>query len=158
MTRISRLLVTFVASGGFVGFIPLLPGTAGSLLGLLVIRIAALSRWRLPSFEFLMLFVVAFIVSCGVAGSAEKIFAEPDCSAIVLDEILGMIATMLGNPTSWRWLIAGFMLFRLFDIIKPWPASWFDRLHGGTGVMLDDLAAACYANITLRVLWRISRT
>jgi phosphatidylglycerophosphatase A len=63
---------------------------------------------------------------------------------------------MFGNPASWTWLIAGFTLFRLFDIIKPWPASWFDHMQGGVGIMLDDLAAAFYANITLQVLRRIT--
>ena len=102
-----------------------------------------------------MLFGVVFLVACSLADCAGKIFAETDSSAIVFDEILGMIATMFGNPTSWTWLIAGFILFRLSDIIKPWPASRFDRMDSGTGVMLDDLAAAIYANITLRVLQRI---
>jgi phosphatidylglycerophosphatase A len=101
------------------------------------------------------MFGVVFAASCGVAGYAERIFAEPDCSVIVLDEILGMIATMFGNPTRWPWLIAGFMLFRLLDIIKPWPASRFDLMHGGAGIMLDDLAAAFYANVMLQLLWRL---
>jgi phosphatidylglycerophosphatase A len=61
---------------------------------------------------------------------------------------------MFGNPISWPWLFTGFTLFRLFDIIKPWPASWFDGMSGGVGVMLDDLASAFYANLSLRVLWR----
>ncbi len=61
---------------------------------------------------------------------------------------------MFANPTGWTWLIGGFVLFRLFDIIKPWPASRFDRMRGGAGVMLDDLAAAFYANVTLQVLRR----
>jgi phosphatidylglycerophosphatase A len=73
----------------------------------------------------------------------------------VLDEILGMIATMFLNPTEWLWLAAGFVLFRVLDIIKPWPAIRFDRMRGGSGVMLDDLAAGVYANVTLQVLRRI---
>ena len=103
-----------------------------------------------------MLFGVVFILACSLADCAERIFGEADSSAIVLDEVLGMIATMFGNPTDWAWLIAGFTLFRLFDIIKPWPASWFNRMRGGAGVMLDDLAAAFYANIALQALRRIA--
>lgn len=99
-----------------------------------------------------MLFAVVFIAGCRVVACSERIFGKPDSPVIVLDEILGMVATMFGNPISWPWLIAGFALFRLFDIIKPWPASRFDRMRGGAGVMLDDLAAAFYASFTLRAL------
>jgi phosphatidylglycerophosphatase A len=153
--RIVQALITFVATGGFAGFAPRAPGTAGSVLGLLLVKFALASMWEHSPAGFLMLFAVVFICACGVAACAERIFAEPDSSAIVLDEILGMIATMFGNSSSWSWLIAGFALFRLFDIIKPWPASRFDRMRGGAGVMLDDLAAAFYANIALQLLRRI---
>lgn len=154
--RIVRTLIIFVASGAFVGYVPVIPGTAGSVLGLFLVRFAALaSIWRYAPIRFLVLFGVVLVVACSVANYAERMLGEADAPAIVLDEILGMVATMLGNATTWPWLIAGFTLFRLFDIIKPWPASWFDRMSGGTGVMLDDLAAACYANITLQVLQRI---
>jgi phosphatidylglycerophosphatase A len=144
-----------VASGAFVGYVPVVPGTAGSVLGLFVVRFALASIWGYAPIRFLVLFGVVLVVACSVANYAERMLGEPDSPAIVLDEILGMVATMLGNTTTWPWLIAGFTLFRVFDIIKPWPASWFDRMRGGTGVMLDDLAAACYANITLQVLQRI---
>ena len=155
-TTTVRLLVTFVATGAYAGYVPLAPGTVGSALGLLLVRFAIAPVWRYSPSGFLMLFGVAFILACGVAERAETIFAEPDSSAIVVDELLGMIATMFGNPTGWIWLIAGFTLFRLLDIIKPWPASWLDRMQGGAGVMLDDLAAAFYANITMQVLRRIT--
>jgi phosphatidylglycerophosphatase A len=150
-----RALVIFVATGAFTGYSPVAPGTVGSMLGLLLVRFAMASVWRYSPVGFLMLFAVVFIITCSVVDCAERIFAEPDCPAIVLDEVLGMIATMFTNPTDWVWLIAGFMLFRLFDIIKPWPASRFNRMRGGAGVMLDDLAAAFYANVALQVLWRI---
>jgi phosphatidylglycerophosphatase A len=156
-TRTLHGLVTFVATGAFAGYAPVAPGTAGSVLGVLLVKFALASIWRYSPAGFLMLFGVVFVFACSVADCAERIFAQPDSSAIVLDEILGIIATMFGNPTGWTWLIAGFTLFRLFDIIKPWPASWFDRMRGGAGVMLDDLAAAFYANVTLQVLRRISR-
>ena len=133
-----------------------MPGTVGSVLGLLVVRLTIGSVGRYSLTGFLALFTLVFIFSCVVADSAEEILAEPDSSAIVLDEILGMIATMLGNPTTWGWLIVGFALFRVFDIIKPWPASSFNRMSGGTAIMLDDLAAAVYANVILQLLRRIT--
>jgi phosphatidylglycerophosphatase A len=149
------VLVVFTASGAFVGYTPVFPGTAGSVVGLFLAKLTLGGVWRSSSIELLGLFGILFMVACGVAACAERIFAEPDCSVIVLDEIFGMIATMFGNPTSWPCLIAGFTLFRLFDIIKPWPASWFDRMHGGVAVMLDDLVAAGYANVALHLLLRI---
>jgi phosphatidylglycerophosphatase A len=148
-------LIKFIATGAFAGYVPRAPGTAGSVLGLLLVKYGVASIWKYSPAEFLMLFGVVFVCACSVADYSERLFAERDSSAIVLDEILGMIATMFGNPIGWSWLIAGFTLFRLFDIIKPWPASWFDRMQGGAGVMLDDLAAAFYANIVLQVLRRI---
>jgi phosphatidylglycerophosphatase A len=154
-TRAWRVLVTFLATGAFAGYAPLAPGTVGSVVGLLVVKFVTAPAWRYRPIASLMLFAVVFIFACLVAHWAERIFAERDSSAIVLDEILGMMATMFCNPTGWTWLLTGFTLFRLFDIIKPWPASWFDRIEGGAGVMLDDLAAACYANIILQVIRRI---
>ncbi len=153
--RALHALVIFVATGAFTGYVPLAPGSAGSVLGLLLAKFATVPLWRYSPTESLILFGVAFILACGVADCAERIFGESDSPKIVLDEILGIIATMFGNPVGWTWLIAGFSLFRLFDIIKPWPASWFDHMRGGAGLMLDDLAAAFYANITLQVLRRI---
>ncbi|MBV8771822.1 MAG: phosphatidylglycerophosphatase A [Deltaproteobacteria bacterium] len=149
------MIVTVVASGAFVGYAPVIPGTAGSVLGLLLVRFALASIWRYAPITFVILFGIAFIVACSVATCAEKMFGRRDSPVIVIDEILGIIATMFGNATSWPWLVAGFTLFRLFDIIKPWPASWFDRMRGGTGIMLDDLTAACYANIVLKVLQHV---
>ena len=90
--------------------------------------------------------------ACWISGRAEVIFNEPDSSKIVIDEVFGMAATMFLNPIGWPQLLAGFVLFRLFDIIKPFPANLIDRrMRGGAGVMLDDLAAAVYANSILRL-------
>jgi phosphatidylglycerophosphatase A len=149
------MAITVAATGACVGYAPILPGTAGSALGLLIVRFALAPTWRSAPIRFLVLFGVLFLVACRVANCAERMFGERDSPAIVIDEIFGMVATMFSNATTWPWLVTGFTLFRLFDIIKPWPASRFDRMHGGTGIMLDDLTAACYANIALKVLQRV---
>ena len=74
----------------------------------------------------------------------------------MIDEVLGMAATMFGNPLTLPWMLAGFLAFRVFDVVKPFPAGLIDRkVPGGAGVMLDDLAAAIYANIMLQVLSRL---
>jgi phosphatidylglycerophosphatase A len=151
-----RSLVIFFASGIYTGYVPVAPGTAGAALGLVLGLLVFAPLWRVSPAGFLLVFTVLFVGACFIAGAAEKIFQEHDSPHIVIDEILGMIATMFLNPLGWVWLVAGFVLFRIFDIIKPFPASFFDRrVRGGAGVMLDDLAAGIYANLVVQVLWRL---
>ena len=149
-----RTFVTFLATGAYLGYAPLVPGTFGSVLGLILGRLIAPLWVHSPS-AFVMLFGVLFVAACFVAGSAEKFYGEHDASIIVIDEIFGMIAAMCFNPTGWVALLAAFALFRIFDIVKPWPAHRFDRMHGGAGVMLDDLVAGIYANLVLQIVRRL---
>jgi phosphatidylglycerophosphatase A len=149
-----RNVVTFLATGAYLGYVPLLPGTAGSVLGLILAVLLAPLWIHWPA-AFLMLFGVLFVGACCVAGSAEKLFVDHDASRIVIDEVFGMVAALCFNPTVWLALLTAFALFRLFDIVKPWPASYFDRMSGGAGVMLDDLAAGVYANLVLQIARRL---
>ncbi len=150
-----RQLVIFIATGAGSGYAPFAPGTAGSIVGLIVGLIVA-PLWRRAPAAFLILFVIVFALSCWIAGRAEQILGEHDSSKIVLDEVIGMVATMFLNPTGWLSLAAGFALFRFFDIIKPFPASFIDRgVRGGAGVMLDDIAAGVYANLVLQAARRL---
>lgn len=150
-----RALITFFATGAYVGYVPVAPGTAGSVLGLLLAKFLCASLWTRSPAAFVMLFAILFIGACLIAGAAEKHSGEHDSSHIVIDEIFGMIAALFLNPVGWIWIMAGFGLFRAFDVIKPWPASYFDRMSGGAGVMLDDLAAGIYANLVLQVASRV---
>jgi phosphatidylglycerophosphatase A len=147
-----RSIVILFATGAYTGYAPVAPGTAGAALGMVLGWLVFAPLWRHSPAAFLMVFLGLFIGACFVAGSAEKIFEDHDSSHIVIDEVLGMIATMFLNPTSFLWVMTGFVVFRLFDIIKPFPASFFDRRVGGAGVMLDDLAAGIYANLVVRVV------
>ncbi len=134
----------------------LAPGTAGSVVGLVAAYFVFAPLWRRSPAAFLMVFAMVFIASCWIAGSAERIMGEHDSAKIVIDEVLGMVATMFMNPTGWISLGAGFALFRIFDIIKPFPASLIDRrVRGGAGVMLDDIAAGIYANLVLQAARRL---
>ena len=148
----TRAILIFVASGAYSGFVPVAPGTAGSIVGLAVawsVLPCAGAHWLLA----LAAFAAVFALGCWIAHRAQIILGEHDSPHIVLDEVLGMVATMFLNPLGWIHLLIGFALFRLFDIVKLPPASFFDRnVRGGTGVMLDDLAAAIYANIALRLV------
>jgi phosphatidylglycerophosphatase A len=145
-----RAIIIFVASGAYTGFVPGAPGTAGSVLGLVVAWLVlpwAASHRRLATVAF----AAFFILGCWIARRAQVIFGENDSPRIVLDEVLGMVVTLFLNPLDWFHFLIGFALFRLFDIVKLPPANIFDRkVEGGLGVMLDDLAAAVYANIALR--------
>jgi phosphatidylglycerophosphatase A len=153
---VMRALIVFFATGVYSGYSPIVPGTAGSVVGLAVVWFGSGPLWDRSPPIAIAVFAVLFAISCWIAGRAEVIFNEHDSSKIVLDEVLGMVVTMFGNPITVPWMVAGFLLFRVSDVIKPFPASWFDRkVGGGAGVMLDDLAAAIYANIVLQVLWRV---
>ncbi|MGH7815085.1 MAG: phosphatidylglycerophosphatase A family protein [Candidatus Binataceae bacterium] len=148
-----RAVIVFFATGIYSGYSPVAPGTAGSVVGLVLVWFVTGPLWAHSPVQCLALFAIAFAASCWVSDRAEKIFDEHDCPKIVIDEVLGMVVTMFGNPIHGVALAAGFVLFRVSDILKPWPARYFDReLHNGAGVMLDDLASAIYANIALRII------
>jgi phosphatidylglycerophosphatase A len=148
-----RQVIIFLATGAYTGYSPVAPGTAGSVVGLIIGYFLCAPMWQREPMMFPAILAAAYVPACLIAGRAEQIFGEHDSSKIVLDEVLGMIATMYLNPLGWPWLVAGFVLFRIFDIIKPFPASLIDRkMPGGPGVMLDDLFSGIYANIVLRIL------
>jgi phosphatidylglycerophosphatase A len=143
-------LIMLLATGCYVGRLPWLPGTWGSLAALLPWLL--MKDLSLPVY-FLVL-VAVLVVGFFVSGSAEKILDCPDAGSIVIDEFLGMFVTLTAAPPHpLAWLV-GFLLFRVFDIAKPFPASWFDRrIHGGLGIMMDDVIAGIYAWLALRLIW-----
>ncbi len=151
-------LAISIASGLGAGYSPVAPGTAGSVVGV-IIAILFILLFGLNIFSgFIYVLITAVIFAVGVwsAGRAEVIYGEKDCGKIVIDEIAGMLVTLYLVPFDWRWLLGGFLLFRLFDIVKPFPARRIDqRVKGGWGVMLDDFAAGIYANIGLQILVRV---
>lgn len=149
-----RGLILFLATGFYTGYAPVAPGTAGSLVGLLLAWFVTVPLGQRSEIASLALIAGLFAVGCWLAGRAEELLHQPDSSRIVIDEIVGMALTMYMAPaTDWIAFAISFTLFRLFDVLKPEPARTFDRrIHGGVGVMLDDVAAAIYANLVLHVL------
>lgn len=100
--------------------------------------------------------VVLLAVGVWSGGVAERYFGGVDPAPVVLDEVVGMLITLAFIPVNMLGAIAGFFVFRLYDVIKPWPANRFEALPGGLGVMADDAMAAVYANLTLRLVIALS--
>lgn len=148
-----RRLAVLVCSFGYVGFFPIAPGTAGSAAGLVVYLIC---RWLgLPHFEF-PLIAALFVVGVLAGGAAEKALGGVDPGPVVIDEVMGMLMTLFLIPVNWAGLILGFVLFRIFDVIKPYPARRFERFPGGLGIMADDAMAAVYANLLLHGVYYLA--
>jgi phosphatidylglycerophosphatase A len=142
-------LVLFLASGACVGFVPWAPGTFGSLLALPLL--VGLGAW--PPLATVSLIVVASVLAMPVCGRAGQLWGQTDSSRIVLDEVCGMLIAGAFLPITPRSLGLAFLAFRLFDVVKPFPASHFDRhVKNGIGVVADDLVAGIYANLVVRML------
>src|SRR5476649_1802925 len=143
MTAVALAFATVLG----VGYAPVAPGTFGSAAGLLL-------WWLLPATPAVQIgvIVVLFVVGSWSGSIAEKHFGRTDPGQVVVDEVMGMLITLLFIPVGWPGAILGFLIFRVADIIKPYPANKLESLHGGIGVMADDGMAAIYANLALRVL------
>jgi phosphatidylglycerophosphatase A len=140
-----------VATAGGAGYSPWAPGTCGTLVA--VPLAYALFRAGLLAYALGTLVVIA--VGAWAAGRVCRLYQAEDVQLIVIDEVAGYLVTVAPVVPTWWHLLVGFGLFRLFDIVKPWPVSWADRrVHGGLGVMLDDLLAGLYAGL---VLWGADR-
>jgi phosphatidylglycerophosphatase A len=147
---VTRLAV-FLATVGYCGYFPIAPGTVGSAAGLVFYLLV---WWaQSPLFEAALILVL-FVTGVWAGTTSERYFGGIDPGPIVLDEVVGMLITLAFIPVGLTGALIGFLLFRLFDVFKPFPAGRFEKLHGGLGVMADDAMAAIYANIVLRlVLW-----
>jgi len=144
-----RRLGVFVATCGYIGYAPVAPGTFGSAAGLALFAVLRTSGSVGVELAAIVVLLVAGVWSGGVA---EEHFGRVDPGPIVLDEVAGMLITLALVPVTIYGAIAGFFVFRLFDVIKPWPAGRLEGLPGGLGVMADDAMAAVYANLLLRLL------
>jgi phosphatidylglycerophosphatase A len=145
----SRLRVWIATSGG-VGYAPVAPGTAGSLVGVGIYFLT----WTLPLAYHFAIVVAVTLVGIWASNEAARFFGKPDPSPAVIDEVAGQLLTLLGTGAGPLGALLGFLLFRALDIWKPWPARQLEALHGGLGIMADDLMAAAYGcGILHLVLW-----
>ncbi|VAX37591.1 Phosphatidylglycerophosphatase A [hydrothermal vent metagenome] len=145
----SNRINLFLATGFGIGFAPQMPGTFGSVWGIVLVGLAY--GLQIPSSVAIGINLVLLVVGIPICSRGEKILKQPDPGAVVWDElaavpILFWIFYLFPTTTSPYWIaLLGFGWFRLFDILKPFPIKWFERLGGGTGIMADDIIAALYA-------------
>ena len=138
----------FLALGFGSGLAPVAPGTAGTLAAIPVYLL--LQHLAIPVYAAVT--AMLFLVGLPVCGWTARKLGVHDHPAIVWDEVVGYLVTMFAAPAGWQWVLAGFVLFRLFDVAKPWPIRWCDRqVHGGLGIMLDDLLAGIMAALVLQL-------
>ena len=141
-------LLMFIATGAGSGYLPKAPGTWGSLVGVLIWLVIG----QIPLSAYLGVIGLLFAVGVFSAGAAEKIVDHGDPALVVIDEIVGMLVALTAAPYHPVAVLAGLLLFRFFDIVKPFPINWLDRhLHGGLGIMIDDIAAGLATLIVLQL-------
>ena len=141
--------VCFLGLGFGTGLAPKAPGTFGTLAALPI-------YWLMQDLSlamYLAFTVFAFVAGIWICQQAANWLAKEDPSAVVWDEIVGYLVTMIAAPSGWQWMVIGFVLFRFFDIVKPWPISYADKnLHGGFGIMVDDVIAGIFAWIVMYLM------
>ena len=142
-------IALFLATGCKSGYSPVAPGTAGSLAALLPCGVLSLLPLSVST-----MFLIAFIVlAVWAAELSESILGQKDPGCIVIDEFAGMMITLIGIPFTWQSVLAGFMIFRVMDILKPFPIRYLERtIPGGAGIVMDDVAAGIADHLVLRLL------
>ncbi|MFW0097213.1 MAG: phosphatidylglycerophosphatase A [Coxiella endosymbiont of Haemaphysalis qinghaiensis] len=147
--------IEFIACGFGVGAIPCIPGTCGTMLGVLFYLF--LSQFSLLTYSIIAL--VLFIFGVIICDITNRHFGTFDHPAIVWDEIVGFLFVMITIPKIWYFILTGFILFRIFDIWKPWPINWLEKnIGGGFGVMIDDIMAVLYAWVILIIIVKVLNT
>lgn len=155
LTPLGRLTIAF-SSGLYSGYFPVASGTAGTAMAVLFyLPLAFLNR---PAADggnpAAYLLVVALVTVLGIfaAQFAEKYHGGKDPGKVVIDEFAGYFVTMTALPFDWRWILAGFFVFRVFDVLKPWPARRLESLRGGLGIVIDDIFAGFYSCLALHAV------
>ena len=147
-----RSIIIALASAGYVGYMPIASGTFGTLVAIPIFW-AAHSLLGGAPILYTLAVAVAVAAACWIAGEAESAFGEHDSGKIVIDEVVGYLAATLLVAPTWTNTIAAFLVFRAFDVLKPFPAGYIDKnVGGGAGVVLDDVVAGLYSNLVLQIL------
>ena len=142
-------IVVFLATGCYVGYSPLVPGTMGTLASIPLYLILS----HLSPLYYMPILLGFIYIAIWASDGAEVLLQSKDCKHIVIDEMVGFLVAMFMIPPTMRNIILGFFLFRAFDIIKPFPIRTLEeRVRGGYGVVLDDILAGIYTNLVIHVL------
>ncbi len=150
--QISDFLVKAAASVFFIGYLPLIPGTFGSVAG---VGLFYLSR-GLDPWLYILLISILIVLGLVASGRVEKLSNKKDPRYIVIDEVAGMLVALLFMPYDLKVILLAFLIFRILDTLKPYPASRFQNRQGAIGVMGDDLVAGLYTNILLQIILKLS--
>jgi phosphatidylglycerophosphatase A len=145
-----KRFAVLMATAGGAGYAPFAPGTAGSAVGLVIYFLTR--TW--PAVWQLGFLAVISVVGLWASGVAARHFNREDPGEVVIDEVAGQLATLYLTGAGVPGAMLGFVVFRILDIVKPWPANRFERLPGGLGIMADDLMAGAYGNLLLQVVAR----
>jgi phosphatidylglycerophosphatase A len=146
-----RRLGLLIATCGYIGFAPVAPGTVGSAAGVALFYLirGVDAAWAQPA-----LIVALFAAGVWAATEAEHALGGTDPGPVVIDEVVGMLITLAWIPVTPLGALVGFLIFRVLDVVKPWPSRQFESLHGGLGIMADDAMAAVYGHLLMRgLLW-----
>jgi len=147
LATLCRNPVQLLAFGFGSGLSPKAPGTVGSAVAVVFYLPLAL----LPLIPYTVMVLLCLLLGVWLCGEASRQLGVHDHGGIVWDEFVGLWITLWAVPSGWQWIVAGFLLFRLFDIVKPWPISWLDRsVDGGLGIMIDDVVAGLCAGLILQ--------
>lgn len=143
------VVLKYIATIGFIGYLPFAPGTFGSLVAFAFFIL-------LKPTPFIHILMVFLLIPVGIVSShhAERLFNSKDCKRIVIDEFCGYLLSVALLPFSYVQAVIAFFLFRFFDILKPFPIKKMESLSGGKGIMADDIVAAIYTNLVLQV-WKL---
>ena len=138
-----------IGTCGYIGFAPVAPGTVGSVAGVALFYLVRATGvpWAQGA-----LIVALFAAGVWAAAVTERALGRTDPGPVVIDEVVGVLITLAWIPVTPLGALAGFLIFRVLDVVKPWPARQFESLHGGLGVMADDAMAAVYGHLLLRGL------
>lgn len=148
-----RRLGVVLATVGGAGYFPIAPGTVGSAVGVVIYLLT--SRWSVSSQATLLAIIT--LVGTWASTEAAKHFNREDPGHVVIDEVAGQLVTLFMTNVGLPGAIVGFFIFRILDIIKPWPAARFERFPGGIGIMADDVMAGVYGNLLMRALFAVAR-